>query len=96
MHTSSSISTHFSRNYRDQEYTITLLTTLIAGTGSAGDCDWMPGTGAGPAAYATAVLSDGRPVSAARSTVPAVLVDHIVIWDGMGGRASGGVDGCAQ
>lgn len=69
---------------------LALLTTLIDGTALAGDCDWTPlRSSVSPAAYATAVLSDGSPVFGG-----SIGFSNIVIWDGTRLIApDGGVDG---
>jgi hypothetical protein len=73
------------------------LLAMITSSGTlAGDCDWTPmGTGVGPAAYATAVLSNGNPVfGGSINGASGAFVDHIVIWDGTGWvEPGGGVDG---
>ncbi len=77
-------------------HTIALTTTILTATALAGDCDWSPlGTGFGPAAYATAVLSNGNPVfGGSINGAGGEFVDHIVIWDGTGWiEPGGGVDG---
>ena len=67
--------------------TLTLLTSLISGSALAGDCDWTPiGTSIGPAAYATAVLSDGSQVYGG-----SIGFSNIVIWDGNQLVAPGGM-----
>lgn len=74
----------------NNKHTLALLTTLIAGTALAGDCDWRPlGASVSPAAYATAVLSDGSPVFGG-----SIGFSNIVIWDGTRlNTPDGGVDG---
>ncbi len=58
----------------------------------AGDCDWAPlGTGVGPAAYATAVLTDGQAVYGGSISLAGSLeVDFITQWDGASWQPIGG------
>ncbi len=74
------------------------LIPLLAGcsVGFAGDCDWSAmSTGAGPAAYACAVLDDGSVVFGGSITLAgSSVVSRIARWDGSSWLpVGGGVDG---